>query len=99
MLSPVPAVRCSPLFRCFFSVPHLRWPPSPHRHLCCADRLCRPLYVCVLQIELPRYTTLEAMTERMRYAMMHSNFIDADGARQHSVIDTDTGADDEPSLF
>lgn len=44
---------------------------------------CVLLLVCLFTTqELPQYTTLEAMTERVTYAMIHCADIDTDSARR-----------------
>jgi hypothetical protein len=58
-------------------------------------------HTCFFSIELPRYNNLDAMTDRMTYAMMTSTEIDGDGAQSHGVVQTDIGdaGAGEGSLF
>jgi len=58
-------------------------------------------HTCFFSLELPKYTNLDAMTDRMTYAMMTSTEIDGDGAQSHGVVQTDIGdaSTNERSLF
>jgi hypothetical protein len=39
-------------------------------------------HTCMFSLELPHYTTLEAITDRITYAMVHCADIDTDSARR-----------------
>jgi len=64
------------------------------------DDLFPLAHTCFFSVEMPRYSNLDVMTERVIYAMMNTGAIDADSSRQHAAIvsaldDADGGA----SLF
>eukprot|EP00455_Lapot_gusevi_P053295 TRINITY_DN828_c0_g1_i6.p1 TRINITY_DN828_c0_g1~~TRINITY_DN828_c0_g1_i6.p1 ORF type:complete len:913 (+),score=475.06 TRINITY_DN828_c0_g1_i6:344-2740(+) len=52
-------------------------------------------HTCFFSIELPRYSTLDIMTERITYAMVNCSAIDGDGAQTHDQVQTEVESDDE----
>jgi len=57
-------------------------------------------HTCFFSIEMPAYTSLDAMTDRIRYSMLNCAAIDGDSARQNEVIRTELGdAERDQSLF
>jgi len=64
------------------------------------DKLLPISHTCFFSLELPRYSSVDIMTDRMVYAMMTSNEIDGDSAQSHGVIQMDIGdAESGGSLF
>eukprot|EP00455_Lapot_gusevi_P053294 TRINITY_DN828_c0_g1_i5.p1 TRINITY_DN828_c0_g1~~TRINITY_DN828_c0_g1_i5.p1 ORF type:complete len:366 (+),score=177.15 TRINITY_DN828_c0_g1_i5:90-1100(+) len=52
-------------------------------------------HTCFFSIEMPRYSTLDIMTERVTFAMVNCTAIDGDGASTHDTIDMNMQSDDE----
>jgi len=69
------------------------------------DKINRALpisHTCFFSIELPKYSTLDIMTERVTYAMVNCSAVDGDGERQHDILQTSVTEDADPthgSLF
>lgn len=66
------------------------------------DRYLPISHTCFFSIELPRYTSVDVMHQRVLYAITHCVSIDADStsaaqsaARTHSIADDDIDDDDE----
>jgi len=55
------------------------------------DKLLPISHTCFFSLELPKYSSVDVMTDRMVYAMMTSNEIDGDGMQSHGVIQMDIG--------
>lgn len=63
------------------------------------NRMLPVAHTCFFSLDLPPYTTLEAMTDRVLFAALNTDAIDADGSARHSNVDIDLGEEAGPSLF
>mmetsp|Transcript_40925 Transcript_40925/g.80309 ORF Transcript_40925/g.80309 Transcript_40925/m.80309 type:complete len:1149 (-) Transcript_40925:51-3497(-) len=64
------------------------------------NRYCPIAHTCFFRVEMPRYTSLQAMQARVMYAMTQCTSIDTDGTvnRTAAIADVE-GDDEEGSLF
>jgi len=64
------------------------------------DMLLPVSHTCMFSLELPKYSTLDIMTERVTFAMVHCAVIDGDGLSRHadivSVLDEDDSPEQQP---
>jgi len=51
-------------------------------------------HTCFFSIELPAYTTLDVMTERVIFAMVNCTAIDGDGNNDQGTVDVNVDDDD-----
>jgi len=74
---------------------------NPPRNVGDVNKMLPVSHTCFCSLELPRYTNLDAIVDRLTYAMQNCAVIDGDSARQHEVIsnDIDDIDDDRHSLF
>ena len=55
-------------------------------------------HTCFFQLELPRYTNLEAMHRRMLYAITHCSAIDGDASLNRGGADMNASSDSEEDI-
>jgi len=82
--------------------PVIRFKIQRYNRSAIADNAFPIGHTCFFSIELPPYSSLDIMTQKVTYAIVNCSAIDGDSARAHMFISTDIGNDNDPahaSLF
>jgi len=64
-----------------------------------ANRQLPVSHTCFFSVEMPAYTSLDIMTQKVLLAINNTGVIDGDSSRQHETIRNEIGDDDARTLF